>query len=164
MNGIGALIRDLIDKRIKKLWTATVAQVVSVDYANNLCTVTLKSTVGGNEVILEDLPIMYPSTTAGTLMMALSEGDLVMVLFGKYNIREQLASGDVTAVNEKATFSVNNGIVIPGVFSSPPYVLQEDEIVIRHSSGAGIKFSGDGAVKIVAKELDVQDMNEGYEL
>ncbi len=161
MTGIGPLTKSLIEKEIGKLWTATVAKVVSVDYEKNLCSVILSNTVAGNEVTLKDLPIMYPSSTAGNMMMALSKGDLVLVIFGKWNIREQLAGN---TVNEQTTFSVNNGIVVPGVFSSPPYILQENEIVIRHSSGAGIKFSGDGEVRIVAKKVDMLDMNQGYEL
>jgi hypothetical protein len=167
MTGIGTLTKNLIEKEIGKLWTATVAKAVSVDYGKNFCSVTIKNTVGGNEVTLRDLPVMYPSTSAGTLMTAISEGDLVLVIFGKWNIREQIAEDDIGAVNEETVFSVNNGIVIPGIFSQsggPPYILQENEIVLRHSSGAGIKLSGDGEIKIVAKKLDICDMNEGYEL
>ncbi|MBN2734710.1 MAG: hypothetical protein JXQ82_07640 [Methanomicrobiaceae archaeon] len=161
MNNIGTLTKSLIEKEIGKLWTATVAKVVSVDYEKNICSVTLKNTVAGNEVTLQDLPIMYPSSAAGCLMMALSVDDLVLVIFGKWNVREQLA-GDT--VNEQTIFSINNGIVIPGVFSSPPYTLQENEIMIRHSSGAGMKISGDGDIRIVAKKVDMLDMSQGYEL
>ena len=167
MTGIGTLTKNLIEKEVGRLWTATVAKVVSVDYGKNLCSVTIKNTVGGNEVTLRDLPVMYSSTSAGTLMLAISEGDLVMVIFGKWNIREQIAGDGIDTVNEETIFSINNGIVIPGIFSRSegvPYVLQENEIVLRHSSGAGIKMSGDGEIKIVAKKLDICDMNEGYEL
>lgn len=167
MAGIGTLTKNLIEKEIGKLWTATVAKVISVDYEKNLCSVIIKNTVAGNVVTLKDLPVMYPSTSAGTLMLAISKGDLVLVIFGKWNIREQLAGDDIGTVNEKTSFSINNGIVIPGIFSSSenlPYVLQENEIVIRHSSGAGIKFSGDGEIRIVAKKVDILDMNLGYEL
>ncbi|WP_421908277.1 Gp138 family membrane-puncturing spike protein [Methanolacinia petrolearia] len=167
MTGIGMLAKNLIEKEVGRLWTATVAKVVSVDYEKNLCSVTIKNTVGGNEVTLRDLPVMYPSTSAGTLMLAISEGDLVLVIFGKWNIREQIAGDGIDTVNEETIFSINNGIVIPGIFSQSegvPYILQEKDIVLRHSSGAGIKLSGDGEIKIVAKKLDICDMSEGYKL
>ena len=158
---------DLIQSEIGKLSTAAVG-VVDTFYTETLTAdIKLKNKIGKVEVLLPGVPIAYPSSSAGAMLWTLAEGDLVLLVFTKWDVKELLKDVDACDVNETLKFSVNNAVAIPGLFAranDPPYQLRENEIVIRHSSGAGIKFSGDGVVKIVAKDFNVQDMNLGAEL
>jgi len=155
---------DLIQSEIGKLSTAAVG-IVDTFYPDSLTAdIRLKNK---SEVLLPKVPVAYPSSSAGSMLWSLAEGDLVLLIFTKWDVKKLLKDKEACEVNENLRFSVNNAVAIPGLFSQAsdiPYQLQEGEIVIKTSSGSGMKFHGDGEIKIVAKSFEVLDMNEGYEL
>ncbi len=162
MSGIGELIKSLSRAEIDKLWTITAAVVDSVNYSENTADVRVINLLSddGEPVRLKSLPVVYLSSSAGTFMAALSKGDQVLVLFGRYSLSQQIMKG---TLNESNCFSMNNGVVLAGFFSKnvPPYTLNEGDLLIRHKSGAGLRIDANGDMKIVAKSVNFIKLGNG---
>jgi hypothetical protein len=108
----------------------------------------------------------------------LKVGDIVLVAFTKQDLEQQLLNRDVVPVNERHQFSINNAVVIAGLYTladTPPAVAEDEvllhhvsgteyrirqtgDIEIIHHSGAGITISGDGAISITAKSVDFREL------
>ena len=162
MSGIGELVKALSRAEVDKLWTITAAVVDSVNYSANTADVRILNLFSddGEPVRLKGLPVVYLSSSAGTFMSALSKGDQVLVLFGRYSLSQQILT---ESLNEGARFSMNNGVVLAGFFSKnvPPYTLSEGDLLIRHKSGAGIRIDANGDMKIVAKSVNFIKLGNG---
>ena len=143
-------IRKLIDIKLDNLNTVALGIVTQVDLSKLRCNVKLKHKVQGNEIELFDVPISCLKSSAGTILVSPTEGDVVLVLFSKYELEEQLKNKDVVDVNELLKFNLNNAIVVAGVYTGVDTIpaIGKDEILIEHKSGNYIKFTQDGRIII----------------
>lgn len=110
-------IRKLIDIKLDNLSTVDIGVITQVDLTKLRCNVKLKHKVQGNEIELFDVPIACLKSSIGMIFVPPSEGDIVLVLFSKYELEEQLKNKDVVDVNEFLKFNLNNAIVFGGVFT-----------------------------------------------
>ena len=113
---IDKLLR-LIDAKLDNINTVALGIVTQVDNSRLRCNAKLKHKVQGNEVELFDVPIACLRSSVGMIYVPLREGDVVLVLFSKYELEEQLKNRDTVAVNELLRFNINDALVFGGVFT-----------------------------------------------
>ena len=149
-------IRKLIDIKLDHLNTVTLGIITQVDLQNMRCNVKLKHKIQGNEIELFNVPIAFQKFDDSAIIMAPREGDIVLVLFSKYELEEQLKDRNIVDVNEFHLFDINNAIVIGGLYTAVDQVpsINQDEILIQHKTGAYIKFKQDGSLEIKASRVD----------
>ena len=155
-------IHKMIDDILEDVETVSLGIITSVDLAKLRCNVKLKHKIRRQEIELFDVPIAFPKFNDCVIAIAPKEGDVVLVVFSKYELEEQLKNREPVDVNELLRFNINNAIVIAGIYTlvdSVPAVNQ-DEILILHKSGNYIKFQQDG--KIVIKGDIYVDGNIEY--
>lgn len=90
----------------------------------------LKNRVQGNKIELFDVPVACLRSGVGTIYVPLNVGDIVLVLFSKYELDEQLKDRQVVDVNQVLKFDLNNAVVLGGVFTQADGIpsIQEDKI------------------------------------
>ncbi|AIY89883.1 Gp138 family membrane-puncturing spike protein [Geoglobus acetivorans] len=113
---IDKLLR-LIDAKLDNINTVALGIVTQVDNSRLRCNVKLKHKIQGNEIELFDVPIACLRSSVGTIYVPLREGDVVLVLFSKYELEEQLKNRDTVAVNELLRFNINDALVFGGLFT-----------------------------------------------
>lgn len=157
-------IKKLVDIKLDNINTVALGVVTRVDLSKMRCNVKLKHKIQDNEIELFDVPIALNRFYGSAIIITPKEGDIVLVLFNKYELDEQLKNRDVVNVNELLKFNLNYAIVIAGVYTSIdaiPHVSNE-EILIWHRSGAYIKFFSDGSIEIRAKSVNIrEDLSDG---
>lgn len=143
-------IRKLIDIKLDNLNTVALGVITQVDLTKMRCNVKLKHKIQGNEIELFDVPIACLKSSAGTIIIPPTEGDVVLVIFSKYELEEQLKNKETVDVNELLKFNLNNAIVFGGLFTLVDSIpaINEDEILIQHKSENYIKFQQDGKIVI----------------
>lgn len=146
----------LVDSKLDELNTVALGIITQVDLQKLRCNVKLKHKIQGNEIELFDVPVAVPKFHDSSLIFAPKEGDIVLVIFSKYEIQEQLDSHAVVDVNELLKFNLNNAIVIAGIYTAVDEVptIDQEEILLWHKTGAYIKFRQDGSLEIKASRVD----------
>ncbi|ADB58529.1 hypothetical protein [Archaeoglobus profundus] len=143
-------IKKLIDVKLDNINTVALGIITQVDLKKLRCNVKLKHKIQGNEIELFDVPIACLKSSAGTIVISPAEGDIVLVLFSKYELVEQLKNKEAVDVNELLKFNLNNAIVFGGLFTLVDSIptIGKDELLIEHKSGNYIKFQQDGKITI----------------
>lgn len=126
------VIDERIEAKLNRLNTVSLGIITQVDNSKLRCNVKLKHKIQGSEIELFDVPIACLKSSVGTIYIPLQEGDIVLVLFSKYELEEQLKDKQAVAVNELLKFNINNAIVLGGVFTLADSIpsLQENKINI----------------------------------
>lgn len=157
-------IRKLVDIKLDNLNTVALGIVTQVDLSKMRCNVKLKHKIQGNEIELFDVPIALQKFRGSVIIAAPHEGDVVLVLFSKYELEEQLKNREPVDVNELFKFNLNNAVVIAGIYTSLDAIPQvnDEEILIWHRTGAYIKFMSDGGIEIRGKYVNIrEDLTSG---
>ena len=143
-------ISKLIDVKLDNINTVALGIITSVDLTKFRCNVKLKHKIQGQEIELFDVPIALPKFNDCVIAIAPKEGDVVLVVFSKYELEEQLKNREPVDVNELLRFNINNAIIIAGVYTQVDSIpsISQDEILILHKSGNYIKFQQDGKIII----------------
>lgn len=110
-------IRKLVDIKLDNINTVALGIVTKVDLSRMRCNVKLKHKIQGNEIELFDVPVACLKSSVGVVFIPPNEGDVVLVLFSKYELDEQLKNKDAVDVNELLKFNLNNAIAFGGVFT-----------------------------------------------
>jgi hypothetical protein len=110
-------IRKLIDIKLDNLNTVALGKITQVDLSKMRCNVKLKHKIQGNEIELFDVPIACLKSSIGMIFVPPKEGDVVIIIFSKYELEEQLKNREVVDVNELLKFNLNNAIVFGGIFT-----------------------------------------------
>ncbi|WP_290597031.1 MULTISPECIES: hypothetical protein [unclassified Archaeoglobus] len=144
------ILDERIERKLARMNTAALGVVTQVDLQKFRCNVKLKNKVHGKEVELFEVPIAVQKFGSGSVIVAPSEGDVVVIIFSKHELEEQLKNNEIVQVNEILRFGINNAIVIAGIHTlvDPIPQINQDEILIQHKSGNYIKFQQDGRVVI----------------
>lgn len=175
---LGQAILNAATRAVDRVNTCRVGVLTQVDLPRLRCNVLLKGLLQGQQVELFEVPIAVQAYHGSALIVAPKVGDIVLVAFTKQDLEQQLLNRDVVPVNERHQFSINNAVVIAGLYTladTPPAVGEDEvllhhvsgteyrirqtgDIEITHHSGAGITISGDGAVTITAKSVDFREL------
>ena len=172
-------ISQLIDIKLDNINTVALGIITSVDLTKLRCNVKLKHKIQGQEIELFDVPIAFPKFNDCSVIIAPKEGDVVLVVFSKYELEEQLKNREPVDVNELLKFNINNAIAIAGIYTlvdSVPAVNQDeiliqhksgheiklnlDEIIIKHSSGTQVKIDNIGNAKLENSNGDYIQLEE----
>ena len=139
-------IRKLIDIKLDNLNTVTLGKITEVDLTKLRCNVKLKNKIQGQEIELFDVPVAVPKFHDSVIILAPKEGDIVLIIFSKYELEEQLKNKDIVDVNELLKFNLNNAIVLAGIFTMVdeiPSELDKEMLLIKHKTGNYIKLDKD---------------------
>jgi len=171
---IDSLIK-LVESKIDEINTVALGKITKVDLSKLRCNVKLKHKIQGNEIELFDVPVAVPKFHDSMIIVAPKEGDIVLVVFSKYELEEQLKNKDIVDVNELLKFNINNAIVIAGIYTAVDSIPEEldeecilikhesgsyfkfdheENVILQHKSGAYIKFDKNGNLEIKAKRVD----------
>ena len=147
---IAEKIHKLIDEILEDVETVALGIITQVNLSKLRCNVKLKHKIRGQEIELFDVPIAFPKFNDCSVIIAPKEGDVVLVVFSKYELEEQLKNREPVDVNELLKFNINNAIVIAGIYTLVDSIpsISQDEILILHKSGNYIKFQQDGKIII----------------
>lgn len=143
-------IKKLIDVKLDNINTVALGIITQVDLSKMRCNVKLKHKIQGQEIELFDVPIAFLKFNDCSIIIAPKEGDVVLVVFSKYELEEQLKNKDAVDVNELLKFNLNNAIIFCGLFTLVDSIpsIGKDEILIQHKSKNYIKFQQDGKIII----------------
>ncbi len=111
-------LEKLKERWFDELETVALGVVTWVDHSKFRCNVKLKNRIQGYEVELFNVPIACLKSSVGLVYVPLKENDVVIVLFSKYELEEQLKNRDVVDVNELVKFDINNAIALSGIFTT----------------------------------------------
>jgi len=111
------IMDERIEMKVSRINTIALGIITQVDHSKLRCNVKLKHKIRGREIELFDVPVACLKSSVGTIYIPLQEGDIVLVLFSKYELEEQLKNKQTVAVNELLKFNINNAIVFAGVFT-----------------------------------------------
>lgn len=174
----GQAILNAATRAVDRVNTCRVGILTQVDLPRLRCDVVLKGLTQGQRVELFEVPIAVQGCHGSALIVAPKVGDIVLVAFTKQDLEQQLKTRDVVPVNERHQFSINNAVVIAGLYTladTPPAVGEDEallhhasgteyrirqtgDIEITHHSGAGIKISGDGVITVTRKQIEYVDL------
>lgn len=127
-------INKLIEVKISNINTVDVGMVTKVDLQKMKCNVKLKHKIGDNEIELYDVPIALFNFGGAAIISAPSEGDVVLVLFSKFELNELLKNKNIVKVNELYKFSLNNAVVIAGLLTEAdnPPTISKGQLIIKN--------------------------------
>ena len=100
-------IKKLIDVKLDNINTVALGIITQVDLSKMRCNVKLKHKIQGNEIELFDVPIAFPKFNDCVIAIAPKEGDVVLVVFSKYELEEQLKNREPVDVNELLRFNID---------------------------------------------------------
>jgi len=155
-------IRDRIREETTSMWTSALGVVVNG--GSSRVDVKLKHRIKVNDEtvtfpVLTDVPVVWPCSSAFHVASYLERGDVVLLVFTKFNKHGMLESSQDLVVADDRMFDYNDVICIPGFFlSSTTPNVSSGEAILQHSSGSYIKFNSDGGITIYCKSLNVNEM------
>jgi hypothetical protein len=108
----------------------------------------LKKSLAGTELdlpVIENVPIIFPSTKKSLLAFPLSQGDGCLLLFSQRSLDDWLSKGGNVLPTDPRMFDLSDAIAIPGLFN-----FKESG---RESTGEALEiYHDDGDVEIQGKE------------
>jgi len=152
---IAEKISDLIDRRIARVNTLSIAVVTKVDLGTWRVSVRLKHKIQDNEIELQNVPLALPAYGAGAVLIAPAVGDIVVVGFSKHELQKQLRNRDIVTANELVLHNANHAIVLAGAYAESDTVptVAEGEMLLQHKSGSSIMFRANGDIEITASHI-----------
>lgn len=127
MKSFPKLVDEMIEKRLETMWTVIPATVVSVDHAKYTCSIRPKVKLEGEDLpILQDIPILAMKGGSSVILMPVAAGDVVLALFSKYALDNLLKDKKTTDHGDVRRFSINDAMVLPGLFTSVESVPAHD--------------------------------------
>lgn len=113
--------------------------------------------------LIEDIPVIFPSTNLSALTFPVNIGDTVLLLFSQRSLDNWLSSRDTNPVNPEdfRKHNLSDAIAIPGLFSFPraindlskhTLVHDTDDLVVAHNIGTAneneVRLKEDGTIRI----------------
>lgn len=104
---------------------------------------------------IDGVPVMFPSTAAGSLLFPLSKGDGVLLLFSEVGIGRFLTSkaGTVSDPGAVGRHALHDAIAIPGLWSLPSVPGVASEV----DNGSIALFSASGSVLELGSKLGLRN-------
>lgn len=162
MSEIRERIEGFVDEKIDSLFTAAIAKVDSVDWNDWSADVKLKGVVDGEEFpVWRNVPLVMPQTSGGQVLLPLSSGDTVLLVFTKYDLYNMIVDGQIRDVDFNQ-FSQNNVLAIPGVFlgtdSKPNYDGSGVKVIANKVvvESGDVALGGEAGKKVARKGDEVQ--------
>jgi hypothetical protein len=159
---IAAALNTLIDAKIARLNTLDPAVVTGVNLDAWTVNVRLKHRRRGREIALNAVPLAPQRYGAGTLWIAPAVGDVVLVAYSRYDLKQQLKNLDIVDVNEAIACHLAHAIVIAGLVPRTAAVpaVPAGGILLQHQSGAGLEIDADGNLTIRAAHISLRSIDE----
>jgi len=152
MTRVGETITELIEARIGQINTLDLGTVIAVNSDKMLVDVKLKHSVDDTEVILREVPIMYPQLGDSAVIILPTIGAVVLVGYTRYERGRQLKQAGVVKVNPLVQRQLTHALVLGGIglvpSTLPTPLAAAGEILIKHKSGSYIWFKDNGAIEI----------------
>lgn len=156
---LAEVIEEFWDSRLEEIHTAFAAVVQSYSgHTTRLVTVipvTNHMLINGrilHAIPIADIPVMFPSSQAGSFVFPLKKGDIVMVIVNETALGNWLAGkGLICDPEHSGRFSKGDGVAIPGLWPSlsqvKPKVSVPDSSAEMKFNGASVEFKKDGSLK-----------------
>jgi len=90
-----------------------------------------------NRTILDNIPVLFPSSNDYGLVVELKEGDEVALFFGERSMAAWLASGGIVLPDDPRTFDLSDAFAVPGLHSRAHKITSvEPGITIKKLDGS----------------------------
>lgn len=157
---IAQTITRVIRANLDRVNTLDLGIITRVDLENWTASVRLKHRRQGREIELLGVPIAPQRYGAGALWIAPAVGDVVLVAYTRYDLREQLKNRNIVDVNEQITCHPAHALVIAGPVpqTDPVPAVPEGGVLLQHKSGAAIEIDAEGNMTIRAKHISFQEL------
>jgi hypothetical protein len=145
------VIQDLIDSKIEHVHTCIPGRIVSYKgHAKRLATVqpSVRIPTPAGPLLdvppIIDVPVVFPSTLAGSLLFPVRAGDGVLIIVSEVGIGKWLQSAvDASIVDpdDASRHTLTDAIAIPGLWplpSVPPSLASSDDSVVLYSEGGSV--------------------------
>lgn len=150
------IIRRMIKFEISNIHTSIPGQIEKYDYTKKKASVKpmIKRKMDNGDIltmpVIENVPVIFPSTGDTIIHFPLKKGDGCMILFSERSLDEFLSLGIDTAPDDPRKYDLTDAICLPGLynFSNPGKIgsgNEDLEIIFKDSV---IKISSDGKVTI----------------
>lgn len=121
------LVDKIISRRLEAMWTCIPAIVDSVNHTNYTCSIRPKVKIDSAELpIIPDVPILAMKGGSSVILMPVAAGDIVLALFSKYALTELLKDKNPADHKDVRRFSIDDAMVLPGLFTSVDSVPAHD--------------------------------------
>lgn len=149
------VIQDLIDSKIEHVHTCIPGRIVSYKgHAKRLATVqpSVRIPTPAGPLLdvppIIDVPVVFPSTLAGSLLFPVRAGDGVLIIVSEVGIGKWLQAATTTTImdpDDASRHTLTDAIAIPGLWSLPsvpptPGYSSEDSVVLYSESGAVVEL------------------------
>ncbi len=157
---LGKTINRVVQANLDRINSLDVGIISRVNLDTWTASVRLKHRRQGREIELQGVPIAPQRYGAGSLWIAPAVGDVVLVAYTRYDLREQLKNRNVVDVNEQITCHPAHALVIAGLVpqTDPVPAVPDGGILLQHQSGAAIEIDADGNMTIRAKHVSFQEI------
>jgi len=152
---IAGAINQIINERFNSLWTIAPFKVLSVDRLNFRCDLKMKYTYNGVDVLAPAARIWFPRGGDSIIMYPIKEGDTVLVLFSKINLKTAIVDDKYRDADTIVSYSLEDAIVLGAFVLDSEFgeAIYDDENyeVPEH----GLNLISDEKVKIDAPCIDL---------
>jgi len=173
MTDITKKIEKLVDLKLRMVNTVALGILTDVNLTKLRCNVLLKHKIQGKTIELYDVPIALQKYHDSVIVVTPKVGDVVLVIFSKHELEEQLKDKKPAPANEKFLFSLNNAIVVAGIYTATDKLpeLKEDSILIKHTKDNQmlitedeilIKHAENSLVSITEDEIKILHKSGAY--
>jgi len=114
---LGQRLLTLSERQVQKVNTIDLVIVKSVDLDTMRADVVLKRKVGGKVIKILGCPVFGLGSSTSSMISIPKDGDVMIIMYAKYELDEQLKRRDTQTINEMTFFDLNNAFLIGGVFS-----------------------------------------------
>jgi hypothetical protein len=160
--------------------TSIPAKIISYNPSSQKCTVIplidilLKDGRQKPNPILEDVPVMFPSSGLSAISFPLKPNDTVLLVFSQRSLDSWLNSPNTDQVNPEdfRKHDYTDAIAIPGLFSFPraindprkhTLVHETDDLVVAHNINTAneseVRIKDDGTIRISSGESNTITMS-----
>ena len=152
---LGQTINRVVQANLDRINSLDIGIITRVDLETWTASVRLKHRRQGREIELRGVPIAPQRYGAGALWIAPAVGDVVLVAYTRYDLREQLKNRNVVDVNEQIVCHPSHALVIAGLVpqTDPIPAVPDGGILLQHKSGAAIEIDAEGNMVIRAKHI-----------
>lgn len=159
-------LNTFFNNKLAEINTCLPAKIISYDYKNKKASVKPSINVVYNDgevlemPIINNVPVLHPSTSKAKIIFPVSVGDSVVLIFAQRSLEEWLKNGNNSTPDDPRMFDLTDAIAILGLdpFSSSIDVNSSDELVIDCNQSR-ITMKPSSVVDIKATTINIDSTN-----
>jgi len=147
-------VRDIINERLRTVWTTSIGRIDRVYRDELRCDVTLMYQKDGIDYSLGKVPVMIQRTGNSAILMSYKPGDLVVVIFNRSPNSSMLFNNRKVETNP-INFGIGNALIVCSITTyveNGDNLYGDENLVIPEH---GIRIVSDESIRMLAPCVDI---------